>query len=155
MVEGACDPGQWRICRGRRRIRAVDATERAQPNTQAQVPQGMPIVLCVLLVLSLIGSLTLLVASVWPGLLTDAAMLLVITSCIWIPLGAIITIVLLWRLFRRSARLAGRECVRPWGFAAVVLLSTLALLVLRVPMRIAFAVARVNRAPDRTFYIDE
>ena len=96
-----------------------------------------------ILVLTALGSLTLLSLSIWPGVLADLVFWAVLSSILWLPISLIAFIFLAVFLYRRH-RQGGLLPIPKWQVAAVptVVVLTLALLFFYVPRRLAFLLSR-------------
>jgi hypothetical protein len=114
----------------------------------------------IMLIFPAAGSFLLLVLSIFPGVLDDLFLIMLMTSCLWFPVVGIGGVVF---LIRWAGRGEGKGTKRPVGdpsdeFAGVpvpngsrrsltviclaVLLINLGLLVVGVPRRLSFAVSR-------------
>ncbi len=96
-----------------------------------------------ILVVTAVGSLTLLGLSIWPGILADVMLWAVLSSILWFPIALIAFIFLAIFLYRRH-RQGGLLPLPKWEATAVPIgaVLTFALLFFYVPRRVAFLFSR-------------
>jgi hypothetical protein len=106
-----------------------------------------------------LASLTVLVLSIWPGVLTDLVLLAAIFAVVWLPALLIALSVIAVVLYRANRRgLTGRVSFAELMAIPALVLTTMALLLFNVPSRIAFSASRtrfeamVNNAPGSRYH---
>ena len=125
----------------------MDTAEQMRGELSVRLPCGAKVLPRAALALSIVGSAVLLVSSMWPGRLSDALFVLILGSCIWVPIAAIAGLVTLWYMLRRRAVVLRSMSPRPLLAAAALVFLTMGLVLLGVPLRIAFAFTRPSLQP--------
>ncbi len=112
-----------------------------------------------ILLLACAASVAAILLGIYPGMLQDILFIVVLTSIIWLPVGALLGVVYLIVMMRSPLKLTEWPLFR-LGLAAAILVSTFGLLRYYVPRRLAFMASRTEftamlpKAPSQVYHIE-